>query len=50
MASMRTSANVYANAIFHVALPDKAHVANISQYIDGVAGLLTTNLVLAGAF
>lgn len=49
MASMRTSANRYAKALFDVALQEKADLAKISQDLDAVAALVTTNQELARA-
>ena len=43
MASMRTSANRYAKALFDVALAEKADLAKINQDVAAVAELMTTN-------
>jgi F-type H+-transporting ATPase subunit delta len=47
MASMRTSANRYAKALFDVALEEQADLAKISRDLDAVAELVTSNQELA---
>ena len=47
MASMRTSANRYAKALFDVALAEKADLAKIGQDLTAVAELVETNKDLA---
>ena len=47
MASMRTSANRYAKALFDVALQEKADLVKIGQDLTAVAELVTTSKELA---
>ena len=47
MASMRTSANRYAKALFDVALAEKADLAKINQDLTAIAELVETNKDLA---
>jgi F-type H+-transporting ATPase subunit delta len=49
MASMRTSANRYAKALFDVATQEKADLAKVNQDLASVAELVTANKDLARA-